>query len=87
MAFVNAQFHTKCAVLKKLPNSNEKIDNSKAFHLVVQGFKKVNSNRNVTFGYEMIGETQPEMGLLEEVAVIYPFSLKTGCSTPSADRI
>jgi len=34
----------------------------------------------------MIGETQPEMEFLE-VAVVYSFSLKAGCSVPSATRI
>ena len=36
---------------------------------------------------EMIGETQPKMELLEVVEFIYPFSLKTSSSIPSAARI
>ena len=70
-----------CAVLKK------RLCNPKVYYLVAQGCKKVNSSRNDRFRYEMIGETQPEMELLEEVAVIYPFSLKVGSSIPSAARI
>ena len=35
----------------------------------------------------MIGETQPEIELLEVVTFIYPFSIKTGSSIPSASRI
>ena len=35
----------------------------------------------------MVGETQPEMELLEVVAVIYHFSLKAGSSNPAATSI
>ena len=35
----------------------------------------------------MIGETQPEMELLEVEASIYPFSLKVESSIQSATRI
>ena len=54
---------------------------------MTQGFKKVNSNKNGRFIYEMVGETQPEMEFLEVVAFIYPFSLEAGSSIPSATRI
>ena len=49
--------------------------------------QEVNSSKNVRFRYEMIGETQAEMELLEVVAFIYPFSLKAGSSIPCAARI
>ena len=60
--------------------------NSKVYYLVAQEFKKVNSSKNDRFRYEMIGEKQPEMELLEEVAFIYPFLLKAGSSIPSGTR-
>ena len=70
-----------CAVVMK------KLCNSKVCYYMVQGCKKVNSSKNGRFEYEMIGETQLEMELLEVVAFIYPYSLKTGSSIPSAARI
>ena len=52
--------------------------NSKLCYFVAQGRKKVNSSKNGRFRYEMIGETQPEIELLEVVSCIYPFSLQAG---------
>ena len=54
----------------------KKLCNSKVGYLVVQGYKKVNSSKNGGFRYEIIGETQPEVELLEVVTFIYPFSPK-----------
>ena len=45
------------------------------------------SKKNDRFGYQMIGETQPEMELLEVAAFIYLFSLKAGSSIPSTARM
>ena len=39
-------------------------------------------SKNGTLRHEMIGETQPEMELLEVVTVIYNFSVKAGSSIP-----
>ena len=75
------QFHTKCAVLKT------DLFNSKVVYLVANECKKVISSKNGRFRYEMIGETQPEMELLEVVAFIYPFSSTLGSSIPSAIKI
>ena len=73
--FLNVQFHTKCAVLKKLCAVLMKnLWNWIIYFLFVQGCKKVNSCKTCRFRYEIIGEAQPEMELLEEVAVIYPFA-------------
>ena len=51
---------------------------------MAQGCKKINSNKNDRFGYEIIGETQPEMELFEVVVSINPFSIKGDSSIPSA---
>ena len=56
----------------------KKLCNSTACYFVAQGCKRVSSSKNGRFGYEMIGETQPEMELLEVVAFIYPFRLTQG---------
>ena len=56
-----------CAVLVK------KLCSSKVYYLVSQGPKKASSSKNDRFRYEMKGEIQPEMELLEVVAFIYPF--------------
>ena len=53
---------------------------------MAQECKNVNSSKNDRFRYEMIGETQPDMELLEVVTFIYPFSLKAGNAAPSAQR-
>ena len=55
-----------CAVLMK------KLYNSKVYYLVAQGHKEVNSSKNGSFRYEMIGETQSDMEVLEAVTIIYP---------------
>ena len=65
----------------------KKLCNSKICYLVAQGCKKVDRNKNDRFRYEMIGEAQPEKELLEVVAFMYPFSLKSESSIPSATRI
>ena len=70
-----------CAVLMK------KLCKSKDYYLVAQGCKKVNSCKNGSYRYELMGETKPEMELLEVVAVICPFSLKAVSTMPSATRI
>ena len=46
--------------------------NSKAYYLVTRGCKKVSSSKNCKRRYEMIVETQPEIELLELVALLYP---------------
>ena len=69
------------AVLKK------KLYSSKVYYLVIQLCEKISNNKNGRFRYEMVGETQREVELLEVVAVVYPFSLKTVSSIPSATRI
>ena len=61
--------------------------NSKVCYLLAEGCKKVNSSKNGRFRCEMIGETQPEMELLELVLFIYPILLKAGALIPSAVRI
>ena len=71
------QFHTECAVLTIICSVvMKKQCDSKAYYLVPSGYKKVNSNKNDGFKYEMMGETQPDMERLEVVTFIYPFSLK-----------
>ena len=70
-----------CAVLMK------KLCKSKDYYLVAQGCKKVNSCKNGRYRYELMGETKPEMELLEVVAFIYPSLLKAGSSFPFATRI
>ena len=69
--------HKMCSSNKDLCSSNEKMCNLKVFYLVTEGCKKVNSSKNGKFRYEMIGETQPEMGLLEVVAFIYHLFAKS----------
>ena len=59
-----------CTVLMK------KLYNSKTCYLVAQGYLKVTSCKYDRVRYEMIGEAQPEMELLEVVAFVYPFFLK-----------
>ena len=54
-----------------------KLSNSEVLYLKSQGCKKVNSSKNGRNRYEMIGETQPEMELLEAVAFIYSFFAKS----------
>ena len=44
---------------------------SHAYYVVTQGCKKVNNSKSGRFSYELIGETQPEMVVLESVAFIY----------------
>ena len=70
-----------CAVLMK------NLYNSKACYFLIQRCKKVNSSKNDRFRYETIGETQPEMELLEMVTFIYSFSLNAVSSIPSATSI
>ena len=41
---------------------------------------KVNNSKNGRFKYKMIGETQPEIELLEVAAFTYPFPLKARSS-------
>ena len=77
----NVQFYAICAVLMT------KLCNSKAYCLVAQGCRKVNSSQNGRFRYKMISKIYPKMEFLEEVAVIRPFLLKAGCSIPSATRV
>ena len=43
----------------------KKLCNSEVYYLAFQGCKKVNSCKNGRFRYEMIGETQSEIELLE----------------------
>ena len=52
-----------------------KLCNSKAYHLIAQWCKKPNGGKNGRFRYDVIGETQPEIELLEVVVFIYQFSL------------
>jgi len=54
---------------------------------VAHGCKKVNSSKDGRYRYEMVGETQSEIELLDVVAFFYTFSLKEGSSIPSATRI
>ena len=65
-------FHAKCKVLMR------ELCNSKDYYLVAQGYKKVSSCKSDKYKNEMIGETQPELELLEVVTFIYPFSLNAG---------
>ena len=60
--------------------------NSKVYNLAAQWCKKVNSSKNGRFRYEMIGETQPEMELLEVVAFIYPLFAKTRQFNPICNQ-
>ena len=71
----------------KFCSFNQETMQFKVYYLVAQGCKKVNSSKYDRLRYEMIGETQPEMELLEVVAFIYPSSLKVYSSIPSATRI
>ena len=50
--------------------------NSQAHCVVTKGCEKVISCRIGIFRYEMIGETQPELGLYEIVSFIYPAATK-----------
>ena len=59
--------HTQCAVLLK------KTVQFKSLLLGGPKDNEINSIENSRFRYAMIGETQPEMELLEVVAFIYPF--------------
>ena len=43
----------------------KKLCNSKVYYLMVQGYMKVNSNKNDKYKYKMIVEKQPAMELLE----------------------
>ena len=61
--------------------------NSKVCYLVVQGRMKVNSIKSGRFRCAMIGETQPDMMLLEVTTFIFSFALKADSSTPFASRI
>ena len=61
--------------------------NLQVYYLVIEGCKKVNSSKKGRSTHEMIGETQPEMELLEVVAFLNPPSLKAGSSIPSETRI
>ena len=65
----------------------KKLCKSKICYLVAQGNKTVNSSKNGRFSCDMIGETQPEMELLEVVAFICPFSLEAVSTMPPATRI
>ena len=47
----------------------KKLCSSKVYQLVALGIKKVNNSKNGRYRYKMIDETQPEMKLLEVVAV------------------
>ena len=49
----------------------KKLCNSNVYYSMAQWSKKVNSSKNGRFRYEMIGETESEMELLEVVTVIY----------------
>ena len=49
-----------------------KLCSSEVCCLVAQRCKKVSRNSNGRLSYEMIGETQPEMELLDVVAFLYP---------------
>ena len=85
---VPVQLHKKCAVLKEFVQFNGKARaiQFNSIYVVTQGCKKVTSNKNGRFRYELIGETQPEMKLLERVACIYPFLQKAGSSIPYATK-
>ena len=63
MFTVSAQGFFECAAPHKMCSSKkncvvlmERLCNSKAYYLVAQGCKKVNSSKNDRFRYEMIGK-------------------------------
>ena len=47
--------------------------NSEVYYLVAQECKEANSCKNDRFKYEMIGATQPDMEVLEVVAVVFHY--------------
>ena len=61
----------------RLPVYTMSWNRSKVYYFVAQGYKKVNSSKIDRFRYEMIGKTQPEMGLFAEVVFVYPFLAKS----------
>ena len=67
----------KCAVLKKIcAVLMKELCSSKVCSSKAQGCRKLNISENDRFRYEMIGKTQLEIEVLEEVSFIYCFSLK-----------
>ena len=59
--FFNTQLHAKYAVLEKFVQLKRK----------TCAIKKVNGSKNGRLRYEIMGETQPEMELIEVTAFIY----------------
>ena len=68
-----------CAVLMKT------LCSPKVFYLVAQGCRNVNSSKNGRFRYEMIGERQPEMELLEAINAS-PLFAKSRWFTPICNQ-
>jgi len=54
--------------------------------VVALGCKKVNNSKNGKFKYEMIGTTQPEVELIEVVAVIYSLFTKSRKFNPICNQ-
>jgi len=54
---------------------------------MAEGCKNVSSSKIGRYRYEMIGETQPEIELIEVASYIYPFSLKSGSSLLTVTRM
>ena len=57
--FFNVQFDTKRAIQKIFVDQTKNMWIAQAYHLVAQGYKKVNNGKNGRFRYEMIIEMQP----------------------------
>ena len=82
--FLDVQFHTTLYNSKRIyVVLMKKLCSSKVCYFLAQGCKNVNGRKNDILGYEMIGEKQAEMKLLEVVTFIYPFLLKARSLNPS----